>query len=294
MQDARKELILYGIGDDALAPLKKQYINFGDATIHSMIKHLHKKTVIKMTTSQKYNYKTERYKKPWGPMMSITAYFTGLESSRSPSRTAISTSIKKKAMAVGARMWESKMFMEGQMVAWENRPAANQTWANLQTYFTEKWLERRQYLAEMTKHSCFKEAALAAQEQAAATEEGEMQALMFALLQEQHQSQLTLMAVANKATMEAMREQINALVAAQGGRQSPADKENPPPLTNGGKKNWQDIKPRGPRCICPTARRSYITRPTSAMSSIQTRARDGWGGSQSRRRRLDRDWGHKQ
>jgi hypothetical protein len=37
----------------ALAPLKKQYINFRDATIHSMIKHLHEKTVIKMTTLQK-------------------------------------------------------------------------------------------------------------------------------------------------------------------------------------------------------------------------------------------------
>ncbi len=109
-------------------------------------------------------------------------------------------------------------------------------------------------MAATAKQSCFKEAALAAQEQAAATEEGETQAMMFALLQEQHQSQLKLMAPANKATMEAMMEQINALVAAQGGRQSPADKENTPPLTNGSKKNKQDIKPRRPRCkptLCP-------------------------------------------
>jgi hypothetical protein len=34
VQGAGKELILYSVGDDALAPLKKQYINFGDATIH--------------------------------------------------------------------------------------------------------------------------------------------------------------------------------------------------------------------------------------------------------------------
>jgi len=57
VQEAGKELILYGIGDDALAPLKKQYINFGDATVHTMIKHLREKTAIKMTTSQKYDYK---------------------------------------------------------------------------------------------------------------------------------------------------------------------------------------------------------------------------------------------
>jgi hypothetical protein len=68
------------------------------------------------------------------------------------------------------------------------------------------------------------------QEQAAATEEGEMQAMMFALSQEQHQLQLELMAMANKATIEAMMDQIKALVTAQGERQSPADKENTPPL----------------------------------------------------------------
>jgi hypothetical protein len=47
-------------------------------------------------------------------------------------------------MAAGARMWESKMFTEDQMVAWENKTAAQQTWQALQDHFTEKWLERRQ------------------------------------------------------------------------------------------------------------------------------------------------------
>jgi hypothetical protein len=255
VQEARKELILYGVGDDLLAPLKKQHINFGDAIIHSMIKRLREKTAIKMTTSQKYEYKKEGYKKPWDPTMSITAYFTGLDKFQiSLADRGISTSVKEKAMAAGARMWESKMFTEDQMVAWENRPAADQMWTNIQTYFTEKWLERPQYLAAMVKQSRFKEAALAAQEQAAATEEGEPQAMMFALLQEQHQLQFESMLAENKATTETMMEQINALVPAQGGTQSPADKENTPPLTNSGKKNKQDIKPRGPRCkltLCP-------------------------------------------
>jgi hypothetical protein len=40
-----------------------------------MIKHLRDKTAIKMMTSQKYDYKTEGYCKPWDPTMSITAYF---------------------------------------------------------------------------------------------------------------------------------------------------------------------------------------------------------------------------
>ncbi len=39
-QEAGEELLWYGEGNDALALLKKQYINFGNATIHSMILHL--------------------------------------------------------------------------------------------------------------------------------------------------------------------------------------------------------------------------------------------------------------
>ena len=53
-QEAGKELLLYGIGDDALALLKNQYINFGNSTIHSMIQHLYENMAIKMTNSQKF------------------------------------------------------------------------------------------------------------------------------------------------------------------------------------------------------------------------------------------------
>jgi hypothetical protein len=49
-QEAGKELLLYGVGDNALALLKKQYINFDNATIHSVILHLWEKMAIKMTT----------------------------------------------------------------------------------------------------------------------------------------------------------------------------------------------------------------------------------------------------
>jgi hypothetical protein len=49
----------------------------------------------------------------------------------------IATSNAKKTMAVGAHMWQSKMFTEDQMIAWENKAAAQQTWVVLQTYFTK-------------------------------------------------------------------------------------------------------------------------------------------------------------
>jgi hypothetical protein len=283
-QEAGKELILYGVGDNALAPLKKQYINFGDATIHTMIKHLREKTAIKMTTLQKYYYKAEGYKKPWDPTMSITAYFTGLDKFQiSLADCSISTSVEEKAMAAGARMWESEIFTEDQMVAWENKPVVDQTWVNLQTYFTEKCLERRQYSSATAKQLQFKEAALVAQEQAAATEEGEMQAMMFALLQEQHQSQLKAMAAANKAAMEAMMERMNALVTAQGGRKHDpaADKENEPPLTNRGKED--DIKKghtRRNKALCPHCKAFVYHKPEKCLE-LEANKDKHWPGWKS-------------
>ncbi len=77
-QEAGKELLLYGIGSDVLVLLKKQYINFGNATIHEMILYLCEMTAIKTTTSQNFKYKAEGYWRQWDPTTSITAFFTGL------------------------------------------------------------------------------------------------------------------------------------------------------------------------------------------------------------------------
>jgi hypothetical protein len=120
---------------------------------------------IKMTTSQKFEYKAGGYRKQWDPTTSIMANFTGLDKFwTSLADHSIATSIKEMTMAAGARMWESKMFTKDQMVAWENKTIGQQTWQNLQDYFTEKWLEQRQYLQANTKHLHFKDAALTAQE----------------------------------------------------------------------------------------------------------------------------------
>ncbi len=245
-QEAGKELLLYGIGDDALALLKKHYINFGNATIYSMILHLREKMAIKMTTSQKSEYKAEGYRKHWDPTTSITAYFTGLDKFRtSLADQGIATSMEEMTMAAGARMWESEMFTKDQMVAWENKPAAQQTWQALQDYFTEKWLERRQYSQATAKHSRFKDAALAAQEQAAVAEEGETTAMMFALLQEQHKHQMEAMAASSQKAMDAMMERMNTLIAGQG---KAADKENTPPIKDNAHSGTRGTKWNKKKC----------------------------------------------
>jgi hypothetical protein len=231
-----------------LAPLKKQSINFGNATIHSMILHLQEKMAIKMTTLQNFEYKTEGYAKQWDRTTSITAYFTGLDNfCTSLADCGISTSVEEMTMAVGARMWKSEMFTKDQMVAWENKPAEQQTWQLLQDYFTEKWLERRQYLQATAKHSQFKGAALAAQEQAAAEDEGRAMAMMFALLQEQHKNQMEAMATASQKAMDAMMERMNALISLGYGKL--AYKENTPPATGNASHGTAGTKRNKKKCL---------------------------------------------
>jgi hypothetical protein len=230
VEEAGKDLILYAVGADPLAPLKKLYIGFGDTMILTMLDHLRQKTAIKMTTSQKYKYKNTSYNTPWDSTTSITTYFTSLDHFQtSLGESNIATSDAKKTMAAGAQMWQSKMFTEDQIVAWESKPTADQTWINPQVYFTKKWLKQKQYLATTAKQSRFKEVALLAQETEAAQEEGETQAMLFAMLQEQHNKQMAMMVASNKANMDTMMECMNVLVAAGGGRRM-TNKENVPPF----------------------------------------------------------------
>jgi redox-sensitive bicupin YhaK (pirin superfamily) len=73
-------------------------------------------------------------------------YFTQLDRFQlSLGDHGIASSKEEKTMAAGAQMSNSEMFTEDQMDAWENKTMAQQTWAALQTYFTNKWLERKQY-----------------------------------------------------------------------------------------------------------------------------------------------------
>jgi hypothetical protein len=259
MEEAGKELILDTVGADALAPLKKQYIGFGDTTILLMLDHLHQKTVIRMTTAQKYEYKNAGFNAPWDPTTRIPAYFTSLDCFQILlGDRGIATSNAKKTMEAGTQMWNSEVFTEEQMLSWENKPAIDQTWPNLQTYFTKKWLERKQYSATTAKQSCFKEAALFAQETAAAEEEGETQAMLFAILQEEHKKQMATMVASNKANMDAMMERMNALVTAGSGRRNNG-KENTPltrnttPAGNGAGGN-DTKKPKCKQILCPNCK----------------------------------------
>ncbi len=181
-------------------------------------------------------------------------------------------------------MWQSEMFTEDQMVAWENKPAAQQTWAALQTYFTEKWLKRKQYSLTTAKQSRFKEAALLAQESAAAKEEGESQAMLFAMLQEQHDKQIAEMTATNKANMDAMMERINSILAGGGEKQmAQHDKDNPPPgqnrrpLAGTGTETDQTKQPRKQKAFCPHCKKFVLHKPDNC-TELEANKDKRWPG----------------
>ncbi len=172
-------------------------------------------------------------------------------------------------------MWESKMFTKDQMVAWENKPTAQETWQALQDYFMEKWLERRQYSQATAKHSRFKDAAIAAQEQVAAAEEGKTTAMMFALLQEQHKHQMEAMAASSQKAMDAMMEQMNALVAGHG---KASDKENTPPIKDNAHSGTRGTKQNKKKCIhCG----KHVFHKSVDCYELEANASKGWTGWKS-------------
>jgi hypothetical protein len=183
------------------------------------------------------------------------------------------------------------------MVVWENSGAMAQIWAALQTYFTEKWLERKQYSATTAKQLQFKEAALLAQETAAAKEEGETQALLFSMLQDQHAKQIAQMEATNKTNMDAIMERMNGLVAARGARHAhqPGKVNTPPgsnviPLGDGARAK----KPRWKKALCSNCKCFVMHKPANCFELKANKALryPGWKSSLPCPQLRDRDWGH--
>jgi hypothetical protein len=117
----------------------------------------------------------------------------------------------------------------------------------------------------------FKEAVLHAQETAAAEDKGKSQAMLFAMLQEQHNRQITAMTATNKANMEAMMERMNALVTGGAGRcPTHQDKESTPTVGNSlptatGSGTTQPKKPKRCKCMCPHCKMFVLHKPEKCV-----------------------------
>ncbi len=228
-----KEFILYAISNNAVAPLKKQYIGFGDTTVLAMIDHLHLKTAIRMTTAQKYEYNT-RVQHSLGPNNKHHSILYATQLLPSLARQLRNRDKQQRedngSGSADVAIGDVHRGPNGSLGE-QGRNGANV--GGIPNILHGKVAGAKAVLDVYGK-TIVKEAALLAQETPAIKEEGETQAmLLFAMLQDQHVKQITQMEATNKTNLDAMMEQMNALVAAGGAQQAhQPDKENTPPGRN--------------------------------------------------------------
>ncbi len=97
----------------------------------------------------------------------------------------------------------------------------------------------------------------------------EAMAMMFALLQEQHKIQMEVMATASQKAMDAMMEQMNALISMGHGK--PADKENML-LVTGNVSNRTASKKKGTKESAPTVESTFSISRRIVTNSRLTQA----------------------
>ncbi len=119
---------------------------------------------------------------------------------------------------------------------------------------------------------CFKDATLVVQELAAAEEEDETMAMRFALLQEQHKTQLKLMVASNKQAMDLMFECMNALIVGHG---KAADKVNAPPANSNSGHAFGSMKRNRKKC---TNCGKHVFHKPEDCYELKTNASKCWPG----------------
>jgi hypothetical protein len=123
----------------------------------------------------------------------------------------------------------------------------------------------------MAKQSRFKEAVLLTQETAAAEDKGKLQAMLIAMLQEQHNGQNAATKATNKANMDTMMERMNVLMAGGVGRfPTHQDKKSTPTVGNSlptstGSGTTQPKKPKRRKCICPHCKMFVLHKPKNCV-----------------------------
>ena len=132
--EACRNLIIYAVGDSAVAPLKERYVKYGRRLPQAIMKHLRDKSCVKMTTMEKDTFKRSKYLTKWDTTECITNYWKHLdELTTKLEERNIATSDEEKVMAAVSRMWELESFTDKNLIKWGKKEAADQTWANVKT-----------------------------------------------------------------------------------------------------------------------------------------------------------------
>ena len=272
--EACQDLIIYAVGDSAVAPLKERYVKYGHCSPHAMMKHLRENLCVKMTTMEKDTFKQSKYLTKWDTTECITKYWKHLdELTTKLGEHNIATSDEEKFMAAVARMWESEFFTDKNLIKWEKKEAVDQTWTNVKTYLKELYQSHKQYSKSLAKWSRFHESASNVKERENKKEENDA-TMMFAMMQEQHQEQLNAMRESNaeatkmaNTAMAEMAKNMQIMMAAMPGMSKTEvedDKKND--TRTKGVKLWD--KPgyvkRDPK-MCPNCKKVVYHKPERCL-----------------------------
>ena len=106
-------LIIYAVGEAAMAHLKRRYIGFGDTTLQQMITHLRTNVCVKMNMKEKDAFKTQGYSKPWDTSKNIITYFKEIENFKEKLDSGgITTSTAEMATSAVGRIYNISYFIE--------------------------------------------------------------------------------------------------------------------------------------------------------------------------------------
>ena len=257
------DLIIYAVGEDAVAPLKKRYIGFGDTTPQEMITHLRTNVCVKMNMKEKDRYKTQGYAKPWDTSKNIITYFKELENFKEKLEArGIATSTAEMATAAVARMYDSNHFTEEQMIAWENKPDADQVnMTTMKTYFTKIYREHLQYSKASKGSTRFNESANQSYEKPQQQNDEDQTAIMFAQMEQRHQDQMEKMQQEmQKANERAMKMAENQMIQMKEAMMAITQRQGAPTME-------QPVLPP------PTSRQQYIAPPVKPVLCEQVDGR---------------------
>ena len=141
--EGAKDLILFAVGSNALAPLKEKYVGFGNQNVHKMLKHLRDKPAIKMLDQEKEEFKSKGYGKLWDPSVNPDTFFKELEEfSTILNKREITTTEAERTLVVVARIQATGYFPSKIIMEWEKKKTNDKTWDNAKTHFLEAWQDQ--------------------------------------------------------------------------------------------------------------------------------------------------------
>ena len=79
LAEACRDLIMYTVGDSAVAPLKERYVKYVRCYPQAMMKHLREKLCVKMTIMEKDMFNQSKYLTNWDTTEYVTNFWKHLD-----------------------------------------------------------------------------------------------------------------------------------------------------------------------------------------------------------------------